>query len=457
MTTAAGPRTDLLCRTPSGRLVTDPRYLADLARDLSRAAIEADAKRREAEAVLRDLAQAGAASAPGWAEVEAQLLRAIRGLEETAHELEALARQTRRHGERAAANERRFEPPLVPLPTPCRPAPWMADRPPPPGLVAYVEGVEGSVGEAVEAIAHPVRTLKGVAFAIRHPIRTGRAALAGLGAHAWDVARGDPHALGEATGGLLAGGLLSRLLPTLPHRPPRGSPRLAEAPRAVPAREAARARLRSAGLAGDEVAALDRLGGRRALEAVAGLVEAKVPAAAAVDVARTAHRIDVLAGRELGVRAGALDAVHALVASGNLNNPGGLRRFLEDAKVEVDRGQLGRVRQLQEAARRSAHAPVALEKLVEGGRVVGRGDVIDLSRRETLQMKVVTSKDPKAVLDRAVEASFQFNGEVPPPGHARVVLVVVEEGRNPLAHADRGSLLSGAESEDGGEEQPPPR
>jgi hypothetical protein len=151
VTTAAGPRPDLLCRTPSGRQATDPRYLADLARDLSRAAIEADARRGEAEAVLRDLAQAGAASAPGWAEVEADLLRAIRGLEETAAELEALARQTRRHGEQAAANERRFELPLVPLPTPCRPAPWMADRPPPPGLVAYVEGVEDSVGEVLRA------------------------------------------------------------------------------------------------------------------------------------------------------------------------------------------------------------------------------------------------------------------------------------------------------------------
>jgi hypothetical protein len=183
------------------------------------------------------------------------------------------------------------------------------------------------------------------------------------------------------------------------------------------------------GFDADEVVLLADEIGAIGLDSVDGLMDQGVERNPALESARLAKQV------------GAADDVKTLVRSRNLLNPRGLRNFLRQVADEVDAGQEGKLRQLQEAAKRSASGRVALERAPEG-----QADVIDFGKNEALQIKVVTSKSEAAVVDNAAKAASQLRGEtgeIPPPGMRKIADVRIENANNPLADLERPDLLRG--------------
>lgn len=144
---------------------------------------------------------------------------------------------------------------------------------------------------------------------------------------------------------------------------------------------------------------------------------------------------------ELAQQVGAADTVRQLVSSGNLQNVDSLRKFLKEISDEIANGQYGKLRQLEEAANRSATGPVALERSLNPP---GQADVIDIGAREALQLKVVTSTDSGKVVSNITEAARQLRGEtgeVPPDLFSKVADIRIESPDNPLATLGREQLL----------------
>lgn len=176
---------------------------------------------------------------------------------------------------------------------------------------------------------------------------------------------------------------------------------------------------------------LDDLGST-GLGTIDGMMEMGVDKRISIDTANIAKRI------------GAEAEVNKIARDGNLRNANGFRRFLKLVETEVEQGKHGLLNELKEAAERSRPPSgtgddgVALGK--EGAH---EADVIDFGRREALQMKTVTGK-AAALADNVNKAAQQLRGEtgeMPPPGFAKVIKIIVESGeaadlgRRPLLEA----------------------
>jgi hypothetical protein len=175
--------------------------------------------------------------------------------------------------------------------------------------------------------------------------------------------------------------------------------------------------------------------GPKGIEIIDRLMTDNVQKNPAIEVARIARQV------------GALDDVHQLVTSGNIENPLGLRNFMRQVADEVANGQGGKLAQLREAARRSAGGRVALEKSTEHQ---GEADVIDHARREALQIKEVTSDKPDKVAENLDKAAKQLRGETgekPPEGYRTIDDVRVTNPNNPMFPLDRAQLLQALRAE----------
>lgn len=172
--------------------------------------------------------------------------------------------------------------------------------------------------------------------------------------------------------------------------------------------------------------------GPRVLEALDGLTNPKlgtpVPLKDAVLAVDTALR-----NRQFA-------ALHQLVTSGRLNNPGDVRPFMGNIS------DIGKKRQLQEAARRTMDAvvqgqPVPGHVVVLDGKYTPPGatqayggDIIDLGDlgaepNEAIQMKTISGarEQVKSEFKAAVHEQLTGKkGEPPPPGAARVVHLHIE-------------------------------
>jgi hypothetical protein len=186
---------------------------------------------------------------------------------------------------------------------------------------------------------------------------------------------------------------------------------------------------------GDLVSLLNQFG-KEGVEVVDSLTERGVERKAAIEATQIAKDVH------------AIDDVRQLVASGNLENPSGLRAFMRQVADEVSQGQGGKLAQLREAARRASGGDrVSLEKSQEAK---GQADVIDLTQREALQIKEVTSKDPSKVAERLGEASRQLRGETgeaPPPGFKKIADIRVVNEQNRMFKMTHTELLEALREE----------
>jgi hypothetical protein len=131
-------------------------------------------------------------------------------------------------------------------------------------------------------------------------------------------------------------------------------------------------------------------------------------------------------------RSGTLTAVELLARSPRFLNPNALDSLLHRGS-RVLPGLLRAIRQA--AARVERGHRVSLEE---------RGDIVDLTTREVVQLKEVTS--PRAdqgelALEGAAEQVRGQSGETPPRGFARIVDVLFTSERNPWHAADEAGLL----------------
>ncbi len=128
--------------------------------------------------------------------------------------------------------------------------------------------------------------------------------------------------------------------------------------------------------------------------------------------------------------AGVLDQVHALTKTGKLKNPQSLNGLIKKIK---DPGQgPGHLDELNLAAERALKGS---DVEIGGSKLTGQADVIDLTRKEAIQNKVVTSKDPMKVeenLSKAIDQLSGKHGEVPPEGFTRTARVDVRGPKNPV-------------------------
>jgi hypothetical protein len=172
--------------------------------------------------------------------------------------------------------------------------------------------------------------------------------------------------------------------------------------------------------------------GKQGIEIVDRLMTDGIQRNPATEVARLAKQV------------GAMDDVHKLVTSGNLENPNGLLRFMRRAAADPNL-----LAQLREAAQRSAGGRVALEKSLSPK---GEADVIDHARQEALQIKEVGTPggtDPggnyvSRVADYVNDAAGQLRGErgeMPPSGYKTIVDVRIVGRSNKLFPLDRAQLL----------------
>ncbi|MCS6839519.1 MAG: hypothetical protein NZ701_01935 [Roseiflexus sp.] len=141
------------------------------------------------------------------------------------------------------------------------------------------------------------------------------------------------------------------------------------------------------------------------------------------------------------------DLAYQLVTSERLRSAPGFRKFLEDVKDEIKQGQVGLRTQLEEAARRahSKKREVALEKWQLDGKTY-YGDIINITARQALQVKAVTSADPGKVMTRIREAGAQLRGETkppkpPPPGFTRIIDVRILNPANAAAQVTSAAGL----------------
>ncbi|MEX3788804.1 hypothetical protein [Paraburkholderia sp. BR14374] len=182
----------------------------------------------------------------------------------------------------------------------------------------------------------------------------------------------------------------------------------------------------------ETVLLVDQLG-KKGVEIIDRLIDQNVEKQAAIEVAKIAKLV------------GALDEVHSLANSGNLENPRGLRNFMRQVADEVANGQEGKLTQLKEAALRSAGGRVAIEHST-----LGDADVIDHGAREALQIKVVTSAASDKVATNIDSAARQLRGEGgehPPDGYSWIDDVRITNPKNPMFALDRAQLLNALREE----------
>lgn len=198
-------------------------------------------------------------------------------------------------------------------------------------------------------------------------------------------------------------------------------------------------RLMNRGLVPDDVVLLTDELGVAGMETIDGLTARGVGKNPAIDAARIAKRI------------GVADEVRQLSTSGNLENPAGLRNFLNEVEAELATGLRGKLTSLQDAALRSQRGGVALERSTQapaddGG--ASGADIIDHGAREAVQQKVVTGGSrPDATnpvtsnLDKAAGQLRGETGERPPAGYRRVADIRIQNPANAMFPLERGPLL----------------
>ena len=185
------------------------------------------------------------------------------------------------------------------------------------------------------------------------------------------------------------------------------------------ARPSAIESLLNRGMPPEEIVTLTRDHGGRGVDIIGGLVGRGRPPNVAIEVSALA--------RELGL----VNQVHTLVDSGNLVNVTQLRNILRTIRA----GDQGVRAELVEAANRAA-----LGNEVE----IGTGaDIVDVTAREALQIKEVTSPQERTAVDRMNHASGQLRGEggeISPEGFTRIIDLRVRNPENPIFDAERPAL-----------------
>jgi hypothetical protein len=136
-----------------------------------------------------------------------------------------------------------------------------------------------------------------------------------------------------------------------------------------------------------------------------------------------------------------------LINSGKLDNPKGLKKFLESMQKEAATGAHGKREELREAltrAREGHDVSLGGRKFAVGDQKSGNADVIDFTEGESLQMKVVSSADDRALGSNVDKALKQLRGnhkEQPPVGTKRIAKAIIENPDNSLYAADRAAIL----------------
>jgi hypothetical protein len=131
---------------------------------------------------------------------------------------------------------------------------------------------------------------------------------------------------------------------------------------------------------------------------------------------------------DLAARTRVFASVHQLVVSGKLHNPDDLEKVLKAAK------RVGIRRQMEEAARRSTlgHEVVLDGKYTpEGGTTSYQADILDITSRESVQLKTLTTTSgaqARSEFTKAVDQLAGTTGEVSPPGCRRVAALQFEIG-----------------------------
>jgi hypothetical protein len=137
-----------------------------------------------------------------------------------------------------------------------------------------------------------------------------------------------------------------------------------------------------------------------------------------------------------------MEAVEVLIngqGKGNLRNPGELVKLVE--KATEGEGQIGLVRELQAAADR-----VRLGHDVQLG---GGADIVDFTSKEAIQLKNVTSANPKQVLDNLDAAGGQLTGDkgeqvprdISGKLFQRTAEIIIDNPKNPLYEKTPNQLL----------------
>jgi hypothetical protein len=136
---------------------------------------------------------------------------------------------------------------------------------------------------------------------------------------------------------------------------------------------------------------------------------------------------------DMAARSRVFAALHQVVVSGKLHNPGDLNAFMRGAK------RPGSDRHLEEAAHRTeaGHEVVLDGKYSPANGAPGqnpeayKADILDLTAKEAVQVKTLTTDKPGQIIQEYDKAADQLAGntrEVPPPDFARVVQMQFEIG-----------------------------
>ena len=135
-----------------------------------------------------------------------------------------------------------------------------------------------------------------------------------------------------------------------------------------------------------------------------------------------------------------LPLVHDLVTSGRFHQIDSLAIRLDAIRTELRIERRERLlQQLAEARQRVQRGhTVALTTAPDRA---GRGDVIDLTTEEALQIEVVTGSETSTVANYLQRAAEQFAHEIPPEGFRRVIDLRIDNADNPLVGMDRHILL----------------
>lgn len=182
-------------------------------------------------------------------------------------------------------------------------------------------------------------------------------------------------------------------------------------------------RLFARGLSADDIAAIARDQGRAGLELLDSLTGQGVQRGPALRAVRDAASM------------GMLDDVLRLVQSGHLRNPATLPRLLRAATTDA-----GIRRQIQFAIGLADQGhDVAIEN--------GQADVVDYGTTPptAYQLKVLTTRDPRNVVNYIDDAARQLRGEGgenPPAGATTVDRVELNNPANPLYDLNDADLLA---------------
>lgn len=170
---------------------------------------------------------------------------------------------------------------------------------------------------------------------------------------------------------------------------------------------------------------------------LADLLQHGMPLARAQRMLTNAHDLGLAHDRDL------MSLVHDLVTSGRFHSITSLAGQLEILRFHTDLTgdqQARRIRQLEEALQRvQQEHTVALSRAPNQ---LGRGDIIDLTTEEVLQLEVITGTEASTVTDAIQRAANQFVRDVPPPGFQRIIDLRIDHPDHPFAHLDRANLVA---------------